>query len=60
MNKRKYQKPKSTNFEIAIEGIIAASGDAGGTINPMPWGDNKKDGINSDDWSDSNENSYWE
>ena len=57
--KSKYQMPTSDVVECLFERVIATSGDAGGTINPMPWGDNKKDGINSEDWGDSNDNSYW-
>ena len=58
--KSKYQKPTSNVIECFFERVIATSSDAEGTINPMPWGDNKKEGINSEDWSDSNDNFDWE
>ena len=57
-----YRKPVSVSIDIRVAQIIAASGDAGGTVNPMPWGSNKRDGYDAEEWNEScleDEKEYW-
>ena len=42
MIKKCYCKPNSKAIDVVVSEIIASSGDAGGTVNPMPWGSNGK------------------
>ena len=60
MKKNFYQKPSSTVLELITENIIAASGDAGGTVNPMPPGCNKRS-LSDEIWGTSpeDEHSIW-
>ena len=57
MNKKAYLIPRSIQFDLETENMIAASLGSDGTaeIPPFEWGSNKKDGWSSEDWSNSEE-----
>ena len=42
MRRKNYQQPRLYLIELSSEQMIATSGDAGGTIDKMPWGSNKR------------------
>ena len=57
MNKKAYLIPRSTQFDLETENMIAASKPGGdddydGTaeIPPFEWGSNHKDGWSSEEW----------
>ena len=57
MNKKAYLIPRSTQFDLETENMIAASLGSDGTIEapPIEWESGHKDGWSSEDWSNPEE-----